>query len=665
MPLQPPVLDDRTFEDILAEVKSYIPRYTKEWTNYNESDPGISLAELYAWMTELLIYRLNQVPDLNYIMFLRLLGIELAPAQPARTELTFTLARNDLDTVIIPQETQVAVAGGASPPIIFQTARSLTALGATLAAIQSFDGYSYSDDTSKNGAAGQWLYPFGPHAHEGAALLLGFDTPLAMTSAQIDLAVSVFDGFQPLGAVSCDADIVPLQASTFWEYWDGVSWQPLSLDEDDTRAFVQNGHIYVEGPGSAAVKATIGRVTAPLYWMRCRLGANQYERSPRLTGILTNTVPASQTQTARDEVVGGSDGTPSQTFTLANTPVVALDKPIKVTNADGTRVTITSLRLEIDEGHGFMVWQQVDDFFGSGPDDPHYLLDMTTGSIIVGNGHNGRIPVANPALPAGNVVARLYQYGGGPGGNTGAGTITELQSFVEAVKSVTNLAAATGGTDEETLDDAKLRAAEELKSKDRAVTAEDFQFLAEQTPGARVVRAQSFPLTHPSYPTVQIPGVVTVAVVPDGDAPNPLPSQATLQLVCAYLNQHRLLTCEVFVAPPTYRLVKVQAAIVATPDADLSVVKQAVDAALTAYFHPLTGGEDGSGWPFNGTIYFARVYRRVLDVLGVDRVQDGQLIIWLDNEAQPFCRDVPIGPGVAVLLYSQGHDIDVAYDGGS
>jgi hypothetical protein len=144
-----------------------------------------------------------------------------------------------------------------------------------------------------------------------------------------------------------------------------------------------------------------------------------------------------------------------------------------------------------------------------------------------------------------------------------------------------------------------------------------------------------------------------------------MPSQATLQLVCAHLNRHRLLTCEVFVAPPTYRLVKIQADIVVKPDADLSVVKKAVDAALTTYFHPLTGGEDGRGWPFNGTIYFARVYRLVLDVKGVDRVKDGQLVIWLGNEAQAFCRDVPIGPGVAVLLYSQGHDIRVAYDVGT
>ena len=34
------------------------------------------------------MYRLNQVPDLNYIKFLQLIGIELAPAQPARADVT-------------------------------------------------------------------------------------------------------------------------------------------------------------------------------------------------------------------------------------------------------------------------------------------------------------------------------------------------------------------------------------------------------------------------------------------------------------------------------------------------------------------------------------------------------------------------------------------------
>ena len=71
MPLIAPNLDNRRFEDLLAEAKSLIPRYAPQWTDYNESDPGITLLELFSWLTELTIYRLNQVPDRNYIKFLR------------------------------------------------------------------------------------------------------------------------------------------------------------------------------------------------------------------------------------------------------------------------------------------------------------------------------------------------------------------------------------------------------------------------------------------------------------------------------------------------------------------------------------------------------------------------------------------------------------------
>ena len=84
MPLDPPVLDDRRFEDLVAEARSLIPRYLPELTNYNESEPAIALLELFAWYTDLLLYRVNQVPDLHVVKFLRLLGIEPAPATPSR-----------------------------------------------------------------------------------------------------------------------------------------------------------------------------------------------------------------------------------------------------------------------------------------------------------------------------------------------------------------------------------------------------------------------------------------------------------------------------------------------------------------------------------------------------------------------------------------------------
>jgi predicted phage baseplate assembly protein len=223
---------------------------------------------------------------------------------------------------------------------------------------------------------------------------------------------------------------------------------------------------------------------------------------------------------------------------------------------------------------------------------------------------------------------------------------------------VQNLVAGVGGQDEESLDDAKLRAPRAIRSHDRAVTTEDFEQLAMQS--SNIKRAKALPLAHPEFPGVQVPGVVTVIVVPNSTAPNPTPSEGTLRSVCASLNKARLLTTELYVVPPTYQQVSVSATVTAEDTADLAQVKQAIDAALLAYFHPLTGGEDGTGWPFGGSIYYSRVYGK-MSVPGVQSID--QLVISLDGDAAPACTNIPICPGV--LLYSTSHNVTVNYGTGA
>lgn len=661
MPVIAPNLDDRTFDQILAQAKLLIPRYAPAWTNQSENDPGITLMELFAWMFEMMLYRLNQVPDLNYIKFLQLLGIELNPAQPAQAELTFTLTSSNVQTVIIPMGTQAA-AGGGSTPVIFETDEALIALGASLSALQVFDAFSYQEVTTANGAAGQWYYPFGPNARIGSALLLGFDSPVAFPSDQINLGVYVYSQGTTGGLQDCNLDLnlLPVASTLIWEYWDGRFWNNLSLDKDDSRAFTRSGHIYLEGPGTKIVKDVMGSLTdTPRYWIRVRLVTNGYDASPRLSAVTTNTVSATQAQTVRNEILGGSDGTPNQSFTISNTPVIELATPYTLTGADGLSIQVTSVQVEVDEGQGFLAWQEVDDFFSSGADDPHFTIDRTTGTVTFGDGQFGRIPVANPADPNANVVARYYRFGGGTQGNVGAGSVNAMQTFVNGVDSVANLQPTMGGADEETLAAAKLRAPQELKSKDRAVTTDDFEYIAENTPGVNIARANALPLVHPKFPGTPIPGVVTVVVVPQSDAPNPTPGAATLATVCGNLSNHRLLTSEVYVVAPTYRLVLIEAQIVVNPNSDLSTVKTAVEQALTTFFDPLNGGNDGTGWPFGGTIFYSDLYRVILQVTGVLRLLDNQLVVWLDNQRQTFCRDVPINSGE--LVYSLEHNISVSY----
>jgi len=147
-------------------------------------------------------------------------------------------------------------------------------------------------------------------------------------------------------------------------------------------------------------------------------------------------------------------------------------------------------------------------------------------------------------------------------------------------------------------------------------------------------------------------------VVPEGDAPNPLPTEGTLRTVCALLDQRRLLTTEVFVVAPTYRRVEIEVEVVADEDADRAQVQTAIEEALLGYFHPLTGGEEGTGWSFGRTIFYSQVSQRVFSVEGVDRVE--RLTIKLDNHAQPNCENVPIGADA--LLYSTAHAVNVTYD---
>jgi predicted phage baseplate assembly protein len=641
MTLPIPTLDDRRYADIVAEAKALIPRYTPEWNNFNESDPGITLLQLFAWMTEMLVFRVNQIPEHAYLKFLELLDIRLAPAEPARAELTFTLVDPAPARVEIPIGTRVAAASAAGgAPVVFETDAGLVALGASLAAIVVYDGFAYEDVTALVGRGGEFE-PLGPNPAVDAALLLGFDYPHDFPTLELDLLAVVPADAAAAKTVTCDLgcdDVIP-PGQLQWEFWDGAAWEPLGLGRDASRAFTRTGHISVSVTGTRMARRSVQPGTPARYWIRARLTGAQYDVAPRLAAILTNTVSATQAQTITGEVLGGSDGTPHQTFRVSFTPVLA-----------GTLV------VEVDEGSGPVRWLEVEDLAASSPDDPAFTPDRATGAIAFGDNEHGRIPVANPAQPAGNIRAS-YRFGGGAAGNLPPLTLTELQGAVDGVDSVTNRFPAEDGSDAETVAEAETRAPLALKARDRAVTADDFKYLAMQAPGTRIGRAIAEPLTNPGFPDVPVPGSVTVVVIPALDVSAPVPSEATLRNVCRTLDRHRLITTEVHVVGPRYRSVVVEATLIVSAGFDLGAVRKAAEQALMSYFHPLHGGEDGTGWPLGGEIAFSLVYRTILKTPGVGRIE--QVFIWLDDEQQPFCQDVPIGSGA--LLRSDHHNLTVAY----
>jgi predicted phage baseplate assembly protein len=663
MPLPDIQLDDRTFDDLKADMLRRIPGYTGEWTDFNESDPGITLMELFCSLVEMVIWRLNRVPDKNYMKFLELIGLQLNPPTPAKAELTFTLSSNQLKgAVLIPQGTQVALVGDVDGgPVIFETDDNLYAVPGSLTALQSFDSTQFALLNESNRVDGKFYYVFGPTPQVNSALYLGFDQ--AFPTGEFPLTFHAYtddliDEGQGVSATTTAA-LPPVVAA--WEYWAGDSgnWKPLTIISDTTAALTSTGVIKFQAPTDQAAKK-LGLLTNDsdnaLFWFRYRivqvLGAG-YEIPPRLEDVVINTIGATNIVTVINELLGAATGMPDQKVQLSNTPVIA-----------GT------LSLEVDEGSGFVAWTEVTDFAASTRTDLHYTLDLTTGTVSFGNGQKGKIPLPLPDGSA-NIRAATYKWGGGARGNGGANTITSLQSALPFVANVTNLQAAEGGKDEEKIDEIKKRAPLALHTQNRAVSAGDFEFLATQTPSARVRRAKALPLRNPNFELERattpgapatltpVPGAVTVIVVPDSILPQPMPTEATLAAVGAYLNNFRLITTELYVIAPKYRLVEIDAQVIASPNVSSGDLTQTLTQKLLDYFNPLIGGPSGTGWDFGGTLYFSAVFGLVLNTPGVLRMEAGHLTVYVDGKPIPGGSDVAIQPDE--LIYSTQHNIQVSY----
>ena len=123
MPILPPRLDDRGFDDLLEDLLARIPAHTPEWTNPRLGDPGRTLLELFAWLGDALLYRVNLIPERQRLVFLKLLGQGLRPARPATGIVSLAFA----------QATELAgvtLAAGArvKAPVPFETLSETTLL---------------------------------------------------------------------------------------------------------------------------------------------------------------------------------------------------------------------------------------------------------------------------------------------------------------------------------------------------------------------------------------------------------------------------------------------------------------------------------------------------------------------------------------------------------
>ena len=655
MALPVPNLDDRKFQDIVSEARSKIPLYCPKWTDYNLSDPGVTLIELFAWMVDMLLYRVNKVPEKNYIKFMDLLGVKLKPPQPARADITFRLSAPQTQKIVIPKGTEVAtVRTETQEAISFTTNLDLPVLVPDLAyALTSFDNMNFVDCMASFKSQNKQVAIFKQVPEENDAVYFGFENNLSAHT----LLLTIDSNIEGIGVDPHDPPLI-------WECWDGAKekWVAVRLDMDTTGGLNTYGNIILEIPVSSTVKE-INNQRA--FWIRCRatrphIGQQPYTSSPIMKSFaaesIGGTVSASHCLRVSNEILGRSNGLPGQKYYLNNTPVLPREES-------------ETIQVETEKEAEFEIWQEVKDFADSLPEDRHFTLDSVTGEIQFGplirqpSGEErqfGKIPVLNR-----QIRFTTYRWGGGVIGNVGKETVTVLKSSIPYVASVTNFSAAAGGTDAETLEAAMVRAPRILRNQTRAVTADDFEYLAMEA-SPHVARAKCLAAGSSVDGQMIPPGVVRLLVVPKVEELDGPISQEQLNLlssvksaVQAYLDERRLIAMRVEVAAPEYQPVAVEAQVRAKPGSDFDRIIDGVKRRLYQYINPVCGGPKGQGWPFGRGLFPSEIYSAIQNTPDVEYIENVKiyLVDLKTGERQPVNSRISIQANG--LICSGEHKVEV------
>lgn len=671
MPLIAPILDDRGFEDLYAELRGRIPVYNPAWTDHNESDPGITLLQLFAYLGEGLQFRFNQIPEATRIAWLKLLGLPLQPARPATAllrcqsksaagvalyggdqvkagKVVFTVAQDaviwPLDCVSLARKPLLADPAG-------QLADYLNGLDPELrTAVQaSIDAVKLADPKVEAVAPydNVLLEPDGKSdpvdfadTVDGCVWIAVLKDPTVALQNVAGRAVSLSLGYAP-AATYPDIDAAPAcgpgaapslqwQASLAQPGGDGKpAYLALKVTGDSSGGFSREGVVRVdlpvdttvlgvpaaapglEGTGDYPPILDDDRAKQLWFWLRVWRGDGSRIGASRL--ITLNALTCEQSVQAAPELLGSGVGQPGQVFQLAYAPLLADAR--------------NPVRLQVEESGVWTDWSQVDDFEASGRDDRHFTVDAEAGTVAFGD---WRFPQLGE-----RIRVTGYRWGGGVQGNVPALAIDKLGALVTTAPSpplvrpgsdlkLGNPLPASGGVDSETVEAALQRIPAELRHNRRAVARDDFADLALQTPAADLGRAECMPLFHAPSRTYK-PGNVSVVIWPARDPvhPNaPLPDNYQIAQVCAWLDQVRLVTTELHVIPPTYRRLAISLAVQVKEGYGLDAVRDWVDLLLRQYLAPLPPyGPEGHGWPLGRPVRARELEGVAMQAEGVEYIE--------------------------------------------
>ena len=643
-------IDNVTFRQLVDAALRKIPTASRgNWTLHAPVDPGISIVELFAWLLEQRAFWADQVTAPLVRRVMALFGDDLRAARPAGVAITFEpeLAVPAVAHAQISRHTVLRVP---DTELMFTLRHGLTALAlaryssasasasATGAPVVLLDGVAgYGSEDLRSGRPVP-LLPVGRAAEARIGIALAAPPPARAAlplSILFELDTAVLPEWHPDAAAALPPAVLR------WEYQTTAgAWLPLAQLSDGTLGLRRSGVLrfalpdqwsaYGEGPGQDRIG-----------WLRVATDDASFSSPPTVLRIAPNTALASHQVWKTHASSPGWLPLPARTLQLDAAPLPLADR----------------MFVRIDEPGGRHRWRVIPDLVRAGPGDRVAVVDRERARVVFGDGLTGRVPrLDETAAP--QVMVR-YAAGGGTTGNVPpcaweivAGALPcDVPGTIGTARS---LVAAVGGRDPETLDDARTRAAAALHTPRRAVTPEDHEAIACNTPGVAVARAHAEVglwcgkrAEHGA-----VPGVTTVFIVPgiaartrdavrDGRAvAAPAPDPGALHQVRRRLARARLIGEAIHVEPPRYRRIRVRIT-VAAASIDSEAMRQRLGGALRLYLDPLLGGDDQAGWPFGQPVRPTALLGIAQRELG-DRADVTAIAVSLDGGAPVTCGDVAI-----------------------
>jgi predicted phage baseplate assembly protein len=670
-PEEQPVED---FPELLAADSRAIRRavaaraaaFTPDWKPA-PADPGVALVKVFGEQAEPVAERANRLREKYAREQLRIAGVRGRGPRAGLVQVVISLLETAPEGVLVPAGTQLTATGAdGTGQVVFETMTDLWATPSRLRMLVAQVGTSAARLEPGEVSARTPVPALGRQPQPGNALWLGFAGPVPFPRLALAFELVAEAAEQP-AVVAGEAG--PGQAgepTLGWELLTGDGLVPAEVHADGTRALRQSGIVEVGTIRDWPALRHPGILDAPpeteLRWLRAGLLFGRYDSPPRLAAVRWNAVMAEGVETVRDEILEPVSepvrSSPARRFRLSRTPVLRGTVRLAVDAPDPADLFDVAPARPAEREQA---WVEVPTLVRSRPYDQHFVVDEASGVVTFGDGVRGA------AVPAGFRHVRALSY------RTGAGRATAVRPEVGFVprqtipflEAISNPAPAAGAADSEPVDDLVARGPALVRARGRAVTPADLEALAVAAAGevGRVVAVPGADLDG-----TRRPGQVTVVVVGAGreavaGGRPPVPTEATLAAVARLLvdvgEPVAPLGARVVVRAARFVPVALEIALRPDEDTDRAALAGAVARAVDAHLDPLTGGDDGRGWPLGQPLGWRRLVSVVAAVPGVASV--GRVGMVVAGRPGRACQDAPLPP---CTLPWPGHHLILPAEGG-